>query len=71
MGADGSRVSTFCFSILLLFRLDVINLAKYKSSAFIYKFNFGLPGRTEQHSPTSPSPARCMQPNSSTPNFYQ
>ena len=22
---------------------------------------FGLPGRTEQHSPTSPSPARCRQ----------
>ena len=41
--------------------LDIINLAKCKSSTLIYKFSFGLPGRTEQHSPTSPSPARCTQ----------
>jgi hypothetical protein len=40
MGADGSRVSTFCFSIWLHIQLDVINLAMYKSSTFIYKFSF-------------------------------
>ncbi len=40
MGADGSRVSTFCFSIWLHIQQDVINLAMYKSSAFIYKFSF-------------------------------
>jgi hypothetical protein len=47
MGTDESCVSTFCFSILLLFQLDINNLAKYKSSAFIYKFIFGKPGRTQ------------------------
>jgi hypothetical protein len=40
MGADGSRVSTFCFSIWLHIQLDVINLAMCKSSTFIYKFSF-------------------------------
>jgi len=40
MGADGSRVSTFCFSIWLHIQQDVINLAMCKSSAFIYKFSF-------------------------------
>jgi len=35
MGADGSRVSTFCFSIWLHIQLDVINLAMCKSSTFI------------------------------------
>ena len=40
MGADGSRVSTFCFSIWLHIQQDVINLTMCKSSAFIYKFNF-------------------------------
>ena len=54
-GADGSRVSTFCFSILLLFRLDINNLAKYKSSSFIYKFIFGKPGGHSNYSPTSAS----------------
>jgi hypothetical protein len=39
MGADGSRVSTFCFSIWLHIQLDVINLAMCKSSTFIYKFS--------------------------------
>jgi hypothetical protein len=61
MGADGSRVSTFCFSILLLFRLDINNLAKYKSSAFIYKFIFGKPGRTLQLFPHFGKPYRCLQ----------
>jgi len=55
MGADGSCVSTFCFSILLLFRLDINNLAKYKSSAFSYKFIFGKPGGHSNYSPTSAS----------------
>jgi hypothetical protein len=55
MGADGSRVSTFCFSILLLFRQDVINLAMCKSSTFIYKLFFGWPGGRKSISPTSPS----------------
>ena len=40
MGADGSRGSTFCFSIWLHTGQDVINLAMYKSSTFIYKFSF-------------------------------
>ena len=40
MGADGSRVSTFCFSIWLHIQLDVINLAMCKSSTIIYKFGF-------------------------------
>ena len=40
MGADGNRVSTFCFSIWLHIQLDVINLAMCKSSTFIYKFSF-------------------------------
>jgi len=40
MGADGSRVSTFCFSIWLYIQLDVINLAMCKSSTFIYNFSF-------------------------------
>jgi hypothetical protein len=40
MGADGIRVSTFCFSIWLHIQLDVINLAVCKSSTFIYKFSF-------------------------------
>jgi hypothetical protein len=40
MGADGSRVSTFCFSIWLHIQQDVINLAKRISSTFIYKFSF-------------------------------
>jgi len=40
MGADGSRVSTFCFSIWLHIQRDVINLAMCKSSTFIYKFSF-------------------------------
>ncbi|MEO8211438.1 MAG: hypothetical protein ABI840_12840, partial [bacterium] len=48
IGADGSRVSTFCFSILLLFRLDINNLAECISSTFNYKFIFGKPGRTQQ-----------------------
>ena len=39
MVADGSRVSTFCFSIWLHIQLDVINLAVCKSSTFIYKFS--------------------------------
>lgn len=38
MGADVSRVSTFCFLIWLHIGQDVINLAMCKSSAFIYKF---------------------------------
>lgn len=38
--ADGSRVSTFVFLIWLHIRQDVINLAMYKSSTFIYKFSF-------------------------------
>ena len=55
MGADGSRVLTFCFSILLHIKLDVINLAMCISSAFIYKFSFGKPGRRITMSPTSAS----------------
>ena len=50
-----------CNSVVLHIGLDIINLAKCKSSTLIYKFNFGLPGRTEQLSPTSPSPARYRQ----------
>jgi len=40
MGADGSHVATFCFSIWLHIGQDVINLAMYKSSTFIYKYSF-------------------------------
>ena len=36
MGADGSRVSTFCFSILLNIQQDVINLSMCISSTYIY-----------------------------------
>jgi predicted nucleotide-binding protein len=43
---------------LLLFRLDINNLAKYKSSAFIYKFSFGKPGRTQQLFPHFGKPYR-------------
>ena len=39
MGADESCVSIFCFSIWLHIQQNVINFAKWKSSAFIYKFS--------------------------------
>jgi len=40
MGAAGSRVSTFCYSIWLHIQINVINLAMCISSTFIYKFSF-------------------------------
>ena len=58
MGADGIRVSTFCFSIWLHIKLDVINLAICISSTFIYKFSFSLPGERNSIAPTSASPVR-------------
>jgi hypothetical protein len=48
-------------SILLLFRLDINNLAEYKSSAFIYKFIFGKPGRTQQLFPHFGKPYRWLK----------
>jgi len=44
MQADEKRISTFCFSIWLHIKLDVINLAKCKSSTLKYKFGLGKPG---------------------------
>jgi len=40
MGADGSRVSTFCFSIWLHIQLDVINLALEYIINFLSLLNF-------------------------------
>ena len=40
MQADGSRVSTFCFSIWLHIGQTNNYLAMCKSSTFIYKFSF-------------------------------
>jgi hypothetical protein len=62
MGADGSRVSTFCFSIWLHIQLDVINLAMCISSTFIYKFSCGKPGGRISISPTSASPIVVRHP---------
>jgi hypothetical protein len=46
---------------MLLFGLDINNLAEYKSSAFIYKFIFGKPGRTQQLFPHFGKPYRKVQ----------
>jgi hypothetical protein len=61
MGADGSRVSTFCFSIWLHIQLDVINLAMCISSTFIYKFSVGKPGRTNIYVPHFGKPYRWTE----------
>jgi hypothetical protein len=39
MGADGSRVSTFCFSIWLHIQQDVINLASEFAINFLSLFS--------------------------------
>lgn len=41
MGADGSRVSAFCFSIWLHIQLDVINLALEYAINFLSLFSSG------------------------------
>ncbi len=58
MGTYGSRVSAVV--TLLCFISGGRNSAghSFKISTFNYKLGFGLPGRTEQQYPTSPSPAR-------------
>ena len=63
MGADGSRVSTFCFSIWLHIGQDVSNLAMCISSTFSYKFSFGKPGRTQLLFPHFGKPYRYMPLN--------
>ena len=70
MGADGSRVSTFCFSIWLHIQQDVINLTMCKSSTFIYKFSFGLPGGRNSISPTSASPIEVCGIRYTTNSVY-
>ena len=47
-GADGRRVSTFCFSFWLHIQLEVINLAGCKSSTFILFINFPSVSRADE-----------------------
>jgi len=56
MGAEGSRVSTFCFSLWLHIQQDVINLAMCKLQTFIYKLASVSRGGRNSIAPTSASP---------------
>ena len=60
MGADGSRVSAVVTLLCYISGGRITILLLFLTSTLIYKLGFGLPGRTEQHSPTSPSPARYL-----------